>query len=596
MTAHVEIDHCAGRGIAGVLLDPAGTHPGSAKTDAAPATPGSGFATVGKWFGPADRPLAGWWTAPARATRGGVVIAPPLGYEYWPAHRSLRTLAESLACAGWHALRFDWDGTGDSAGEPSDANRIAMWRASLACAVQEMREAGLDRIVVVGVRLGATFALLDGAALGADAVIACAPVASGKRWVRELRMLGIADPNASGMVMYAGLIVDAASAADLACIDLAKRPPAVTRRTLVLTRPELPDQGLIDALRSDGRVIDVHPLDAMANMLDVPCEDADVPDGLISQIAAWLGEAPASARRCRSWSRAAIDMSWKGKTLRERFVQVGGLDAVLCRLADCGDPDTAVVFLNSGSEPHVGPGRAWVEYSRTLALHGYACLRVDFSGWGESPDEAHAPGRPYDAHCVRDTLRIVTALRANHARVVLIGLCASAWVALKAAELIPIEGVFALNPQLYWRPGDPVEARIRDTHRRRSRARALEVIGRKLRLWSMLDAIGIRPMASRWLRSLRRHRIPVLLCFAEGDDGLLYLRNRCGRALAREMRHGMLRLAAIPGIDHQMYRLWRRPLVEEQLARFVASLPEQKTERKDHSKRQGHDAPLPHVA
>lgn len=549
-------------------------HPGAG---ARPVS-GNDFAPAGRWFGPADRPLAGWWTAPARDSLDGVVIAPPLGYEYWSTHRSLRTLAESLVHIGWHALRFDWDGTGDSAGDPADPNRVAMWRASLACAVAEMREAGLERIVVMGVRLGATFALLDGAALGADAVVACAPLSSGKHWLKELRMLGIAAPDAPGAVTYAGLIVNAADVADLANVDLVKRPPAATRRCLLVTRTESLDRNLIAALRSDGRAIDVHQCQAMTRMLDVPCEDAEVPGDLIPHIVAWLGEARTSTRRFRARARTATDVPWKNRLLREHFVRIDGLAAVLCSLPGC-NPDTAVVFLNSGSESHVGPGRAWVDYSRTLALHGHACFRTDFSGWGESPDEAHAPGRPYDAHCIADTLRIVAALRERHAHVVLVGLCASAWVALKAAQLTPVDGVFAVNPQLYWRPGDPVEALIADTRRRRAKARAREALGGRVGLWSMLDAIGVRPMASHWLASLRRRHIPVLLCFAEGDDGLVFLRNRCGRRLAHEMRRGMIQLAEIPGIDHQMYRLWRRRPVEEQLARFVASLTARKAGR-----------------
>ena len=41
-------------------------------------------------------------------------VLPPVGYEYWSSHRSLRTLAERLAQNGCLALRFDFDGTGDS--------------------------------------------------------------------------------------------------------------------------------------------------------------------------------------------------------------------------------------------------------------------------------------------------------------------------------------------------------------------------------------------------------------------------------------------------------------------------------------------------
>ena len=126
-----------------------------------------------------------------------------------------------------------------------------------------------------------------------------------------------------------------------------------------------------------------------------------------------------------------------------------------------------MVFLNSGSEVHTGPGRAWVEYARGLARPGVEVLRVDFRGWGESPDEGHAPGRPYDEHTVNDAIDVVEARRAQGRRVVLAGLCAGAWIGLKAATQVRVDGVIAINPQLYWQPGDPVEALMTTTRARR---------------------------------------------------------------------------------------------------------------------------------
>jgi alpha-beta hydrolase superfamily lysophospholipase len=517
--------------------------------------------------------LAGWWTAPDRPSRDGVVIASPLGYEYWSSHRSLRTLAESLARAGWHTLRFDWDGTGDSAGAADDPDRVAAWRASLAHAVAAMRAAGMQRVVLIGVRLGGTLALLDAAALGVDEIVACAPVPSGKRFVKELKLLGIADPERAGHVMYAGLTIDPDTASDLAHIDLLKAVPPAVSRTLLVTRSDSANDRLSASLGAGGHNVDVRVCDEMRSMLDVPSEDATVPVGFIPPILEWLGRAGPSEPFEASDFRDSAIFVWQGARIRERFVDIDGLSALASMPADRDDPDTAVVFLNSGSEPHIGPGRAWVEYARAMALQGFECLRVDFTGWGESPDEGHAPGRPYDEHCVADTWRIVTALRRTHARVVLVGLCAGAWVALLAAQRAHVDGVFALNPQLYWQPGDPIEALMSDTHRRRTQARAREAFGGRWGFWTVLDVLGVRPMASRWLTALRKRRVSVMLSFAEGDDGLTFLRDRCRRRLARESRSGCLAVEEITGIDHQTYRLWRRDVVIAQMLRFLGSLP-----------------------
>ena len=84
----------------------------------------------------------------------GVVIVPPVGYEYWTAHRTLRTLAERLAAEGCLALRFDFDGTGDSAGDQWDPDRVEAWLSGLDHAADALRRWGVSRLVIVGLRVG----------------------------------------------------------------------------------------------------------------------------------------------------------------------------------------------------------------------------------------------------------------------------------------------------------------------------------------------------------------------------------------------------------------------------------------------------------
>jgi hypothetical protein len=76
------------------------------------------------YFGPDDRPLFGWLCKPARTRRTAVVIVPPFGYEAICAARSLRHFAEAAAREQLIALRFDLDGTGDSAGDDLDPDRL----------------------------------------------------------------------------------------------------------------------------------------------------------------------------------------------------------------------------------------------------------------------------------------------------------------------------------------------------------------------------------------------------------------------------------------------------------------------------------------
>ena len=541
--------------------------------------------TSGQWIGPPERPLMSWLTAPVgRVGRVGVVIVPPAGYEYWSAHRTLRTLAERLAQQGCLALRFDYDGTGDSAGDQWDSARLEAWGDGVAHAATTLRQWGVTTLVVIGLRIGGSFALMQGDAVDADAVVAWVPVVRGRRYVRELQLLGLAVPENSGSPEWSGGVVQAGSVfstetlAELGAVDLASLPDRPAPKVLIVDRDDKPaSTALLDRLRALGVEPDHLVLGGMDQVLDRPTEYATAADDMIDGICRWVGpgdvsDSPAPAPApVASQLPVKATFDWKGGSVHEEVTRLGvdGLVGILTR--PLGSSRGTVVFLNSGSEHHVGPGRAWVEYARDLAGTGFTSLRVDFSGWGESPDRGHAPGRPYDQHGIDEVREVVDALRGrDHRRIVLAGLCAGAWIALRAALDVDVEGVVAINPQLYWQPGDPVEADIvSETRVRRQPEILRNKRMRSLGVWSLLDILGVRDPAAVWLRALEARRVPTLAVFAEGDDGIEFLRDRVGRAWRRALRSGLTSTVVVKGIDHPMHRHWERPAMVSAIAAWL---------------------------
>jgi pimeloyl-ACP methyl ester carboxylesterase len=536
--------------------------------------------TGARWVGSPERPALTWISAPAGGVRdSGVLILPPLGYQWWSTHRTLRVLAETLAAAGHLAARLDYDGTGDSAGDQWDPGRVPAWRRSVADAVGDLRAQGCARVTLVGVRLGATLALLDGAALRADAIAAWAPVAQGRRWAREVRLLADEVPAAEdllegGTVAAAGLVFSSETLAELGALSvLGLEAPPAPRVLLVDGRP---DERLAEHLRAVG-VADVakRTVEGGEGALDVAAEDAVVPPEVVAAIAAWAGPAGGDARDAAVDAPGAARIAWRGGELEEEVVRLGEHGLVAVRTDPGGDARRAVgtlVFLNTGAEPHVGPGRAWLELTRTLALRGHRCYRVDWRGWGESPDDGHAPGRPYDPHTVPDTVALVRALaREEPDGLVLCGLCASAWVALRAVLEVDVAGVVALNPQLYWQPGDPVEATMAQTRRRRAQEIADITAGAAAGRWTAEDEAGARPWAAAWLDALAAAPTPVTMVFAEGDDGLEYLDTRLERRFAAARAAG-LRVVELTGVDHSMHRVWTRERVADTIAAAVGEM------------------------
>ena len=145
------------------------------------------------FFGAGSRRLFGIYTPPlATGTRErAVLLCNPWGQEYIRAHRSMRQLASMLAQAGLHVMRFDYYGTGDSAGE-STAVRLEEWEADIETALEELVDiSGVSRPSLLGLRLGASIAA---AVAGRrrqrlDALVMWDPVVSGDEYVAELRQI-----------------------------------------------------------------------------------------------------------------------------------------------------------------------------------------------------------------------------------------------------------------------------------------------------------------------------------------------------------------------------------------------------------------------
>jgi alpha-beta hydrolase superfamily lysophospholipase len=142
------------------------------------------------YFSSGTRRLFAWLHQPARSARSdlGLVICAPFGYEAICAHRSLRCFAEQASQVGMPALRFDYAGCGDSEDLPPEADQIEAWVSDIqAAAAQLRRRAGVRRIAIVGIRLGALLAALAAKGADADALVMIAPVIKGRRYLSEIR-------------------------------------------------------------------------------------------------------------------------------------------------------------------------------------------------------------------------------------------------------------------------------------------------------------------------------------------------------------------------------------------------------------------------
>jgi pimeloyl-ACP methyl ester carboxylesterase len=108
-------------------------------------------------FGSRQRRLFGYYEpAPANFSKvQAALLCHPLGNEQVFAYRAFRQLAARLVRSGFHVLRFDYFGTGDSYGDTGEGN-LASWCDDIETAMEELKEmTGAIKVDVVGLRLGA---------------------------------------------------------------------------------------------------------------------------------------------------------------------------------------------------------------------------------------------------------------------------------------------------------------------------------------------------------------------------------------------------------------------------------------------------------
>lgn len=210
------------------------------------------------YFGSSDRPLFGVHT-PAKGTapRGSIILCYPLGAEYMRAHRAFRQLTQLLSRAGFDVLRFDYSNTGDSAGSSEDAS-LQGWLEDVGTAIDEMKEmTGVERVVLIGLRLGAAVAAMAGAAredVGRlvlwDPIVRGAPYVSALTAAAEHTAGDRTNGHAPEVIGVAGFPLSRGLLAELADIDLLGTVGNLPPTDLVVSEEQTAYGDLHGALRA----------------------------------------------------------------------------------------------------------------------------------------------------------------------------------------------------------------------------------------------------------------------------------------------------------------------------------------------------------
>jgi alpha-beta hydrolase superfamily lysophospholipase len=456
--------------------------------------------TQALYFGDVDQQLFGWLHRPdvGQATDIGIVLCNPFGYESICSHRSVRAFAEAAAAIGVPALRFDFRGTGDSVDVDLNVDQLEVWSRDVVEAVSELRrQTGVERVCLLGFRLGALLAALAVRKCnGVFAIMAVAPIVSGRRHVKELRTLRMAAMLGSGAVHssnipadermvatpapmeVSGFLLSPATLASLGKIDLSALEGFPPLHAFVIDGENSQGaRGWAETLTKSGLSVIYRSMPGIVEMLMTAPQFAVVPQHIIAAMRDWLSSfkpAPLTvvdqltsryvARKTGVPTVAVTLPACSGvesTILTERAVHFGP-DATLFGIVT--EPPRgerrrrAVILLNPGVDHHVGASRLYVSFARQWGSRGYVVLRMDLAGIGDSATRLGTQEDDvFPASALDDIRAGINYLRDIYhvGDISLVGLCSGAYHALRAAGAgIHVQRIIMINPQNYfWEEG-----------------------------------------------------------------------------------------------------------------------------------------------
>ena len=561
--------------------------------------------------------LFGWYHAPAQPTRGcAVVLCYPLHYEAICTHRAFRKLALQLAAAGFPTLRFDYAGTGDSPGDDSEPDRVSAWLGSIRTAVKEAKAlSGASSCALFGLRTGALLAATAAAEPGGgvESLVLWATV-SGRGQVREITAFGAMrasgenteKPSVHGSQESAGFLLLGETLEELSKLEPARLARAPARDILLLDRDDIPgDTRLAKRWSELGAKVAQETVPGYLAMMAYPHLSL-VPDAAWLRIVGHLsslhprqalkpGIAPAPA--------VMLTRSPAGAEVREEAIRFdnerlfGILSEPVSELGSAAPAlreRTCLLLPTMASHHRVGANRLHVRWARVLPERGYATLRFDVSGTGDSEvNQTGVENAPYALDQAADLQHAMDDLaKRGYTRFVAAGICSGCYLIYHASLKDPrLSGNILVNPQTFhWKPGDTVlgqpsrKASFKSTgaYRRaffqpktwlrllRGEVHAAKVLRELVvRLRERLQAPHADSEVLNAFRQLAARGTDTLLVFGSDDVGIDFIESHLGKGASKVADREHLHLVVVEGPERTFGQIWAQQELTDLLLRHL---------------------------
>ena len=409
-----------------------------------------------------------------------VVICPPFGHEGIRAHKCLLSLANRLAKTGTHVLRFAYRGTDDSALWSDEISSLKDWHRDIVSAKEHlMRQSGCSTVMLIGLRLGANLALqVASQSEDVHSIVLWEPIENGVEyleslrtnqkemvdlWHRRLQNLDTEEIEELFSTRYQRSLLAEIEQIRLETRGLRQPTLIVSAANPSLPRqqsPVLQNQAGIFRDEMERRTESSEPngwkqLEQLEEVwwrpqsVNLVASEVQEMFRRVESFGWHRDYAFASQSRNASvggiataefptWSPRFTDEHDAEHDLAqsEKVVQFGDgkrLSGVLSEPLHRPPNSPVMIMLNAGIVHRVGPFRLHVNLARVLSKQGFASLRIDLSGLGDSRPRTGKQTK--DERVLQDVSEAMQYLQNEGFgnRFVLFGLCSGAYQAHQVA-------------------------------------------------------------------------------------------------------------------------------------------------------------------
>ena len=517
-----------------------------------------------------------------------VIIIGPIGPEYMHCFRSIKYLCDELALAGYHSIRYDPIGMGNSSGDLLDDNIWHQWITTPQKLSDYVKESyGITNIILVGLRSGCLVLSEVQKNMPLHSAVFWYPYTHGSAYIRDIQLLDsmlYQDNNLTNNTTLngGGYPLSDTLQNDIKNINLLSEKYSPFNHALIINSDEskraLKLHKQMETTVKHVSSVCLTGLDAMTKQVAI----SKIPVSNIQCIVDWLKETTPLQTGTLEKPEIIHSQNYPDSCFKETIIQLHEKRNIFAIITTPPKNDLGkiVIIANTGAAHHVGPNRFHVSMARKLACIGISTLRIDLSNLGDSSNDYEQDSHhPYPANAAEDIHQCIDYVTSSlgYQEVILCGLCSGAHNIFHAAlefKKDAISKLVIINPlTFYWKPGQSIfgpeenQTEIDEAYYQKqlfNYKKWLNLLTNPVKIYNIatfssayllkkikrLFSTNKNSQLAKDLIFLAENKIAVILIYSKGDPGHKILISQASAVLKSHEKKGLYTSIQIDNADH----------------------------------------------